>query len=189
MAKTKELSKDVRDKIVDLHKAGMGYKTIAKELVREEKKGCAACYRDGMRIPGLVSLRKTKRFDYQELLHNSSFCLVPRGRRLGSFRFLEALQAACIPVLLSNGWELPFSEIIDWSKAAVIGDERLLLQEFQMWLQEISGGQRWMASSLSNEHMKLSLLCTGNPAAPPADAVPSCLTVAADQAAHHHSST
>uniref|UniRef100_A0AAY5L2E0 Transposase Tc1-like domain-containing protein n=1 Tax=Esox lucius TaxID=8010 RepID=A0AAY5L2E0_ESOLU len=32
MAKTKELSKDVRDKIVDLHKAGMGYKTIAKHL-------------------------------------------------------------------------------------------------------------------------------------------------------------
>ncbi len=32
MAKTKELSKDVRDKIVDLHKAGMGYKTITKQL-------------------------------------------------------------------------------------------------------------------------------------------------------------
>ncbi len=32
MAKTKELSKDVRDKIVDLYKAGMGYKTIAKQL-------------------------------------------------------------------------------------------------------------------------------------------------------------
>ncbi len=32
MAKTKELSKDVRDKIVDLHKAGMGYKTIPKQL-------------------------------------------------------------------------------------------------------------------------------------------------------------
>ncbi len=32
MAKTKELSKDVWDKIVDLHKAGMGYKTIAKQL-------------------------------------------------------------------------------------------------------------------------------------------------------------
>ncbi len=32
MAKTKELSKDVRDKIVDLHKAGMGYKTIVTQL-------------------------------------------------------------------------------------------------------------------------------------------------------------
>ncbi len=32
MAKTKELSKDVRDKIVDHHKAGMGNKTIAKQL-------------------------------------------------------------------------------------------------------------------------------------------------------------
>ncbi len=32
MAKTKEQSKDVRDKIVDLHKAGIGYKTIDKPL-------------------------------------------------------------------------------------------------------------------------------------------------------------
>uniref|UniRef100_A0AAY5L9F0 Transposase Tc1-like domain-containing protein n=1 Tax=Esox lucius TaxID=8010 RepID=A0AAY5L9F0_ESOLU len=32
MAKTKELSKDVMDKIVDLHKAGMGYKTNPKQL-------------------------------------------------------------------------------------------------------------------------------------------------------------
>lgn len=41
---------------------------------------------------------------------------------------LSLLQAACVPVILSNGWELPFSEIIDWNTAAVIGDERLLLQ-------------------------------------------------------------
>ncbi len=32
MTETKELSKDVRDTIVDLHKAGMGYKTITKQL-------------------------------------------------------------------------------------------------------------------------------------------------------------
>ncbi|KAJ8353534.1 hypothetical protein SKAU_G00211010 [Synaphobranchus kaupii] len=32
MGKTKELSKDIRDKMVDLHKAGMGYRTIGKQL-------------------------------------------------------------------------------------------------------------------------------------------------------------
>ncbi|KAK3555375.1 hypothetical protein QTP86_014968 [Hemibagrus guttatus] len=32
MDKTKQLSKDVKDKIIDLHKAGMGCKTIAKQL-------------------------------------------------------------------------------------------------------------------------------------------------------------
>ncbi|KAI4886900.1 hypothetical protein NFI96_008680 [Prochilodus magdalenae] len=36
MGKTKELSKDVRDKIIDLHKAGMGYKTLSTTLGEKE---------------------------------------------------------------------------------------------------------------------------------------------------------
>ena len=32
MVKTRELCKDIRDKIVDLHKAGMGYRTIGQQL-------------------------------------------------------------------------------------------------------------------------------------------------------------
>ncbi|NXS69314.1 EXT1C protein, partial [Pandion haliaetus] len=73
-----------------------------------------------------------EKFNYQELLHNSTFCIVPRGRRLGSFRFLEALQVwggqgDGGPPSLGSGSSVPACAI-DWGKAAVVGNERLLLQ-------------------------------------------------------------
>lgn len=72
--------------------------------------------------------RLYEKYDYNDLLTNSSFCLVPRGRRLGSFRFLESLQASCIPVSMSNGYVLPFHEVLEWDRAALTIDERQLLQ-------------------------------------------------------------
>ncbi|XP_036034116.1 exostosin-like 1 isoform X2 [Onychomys torridus] len=62
-----------------------------------------------------------------ETLLKATFCLIP-GHRSAASCFLQALQAGCIPVLLSPRWELPFSEVIDWTKAAIIADERLPLQ-------------------------------------------------------------
>ncbi len=59
MAKTKELSKDVKiDKIVDLHKAGMGYKTIAKQL-GEKVTTVGAIIRKWMKHKITVNLPRT----------------------------------------------------------------------------------------------------------------------------------
>ncbi|KAF0875641.1 exostosin-like 1 isoform X1 [Crocuta crocuta] len=61
------------------------------------------------------------------LLPDATFCLIP-SHRSAALHFLQALQAGCIPVLLSPPWELPFSEVIDWTKAAIVADKRLPFQ-------------------------------------------------------------
>ncbi len=34
------------------------------------------------------------------------------------------MRFGCIPVVFSNNWEMPFSDIIDWKKCVVNFDER-----------------------------------------------------------------
>ncbi|XP_011811000.1 PREDICTED: exostosin-like 1 isoform X1 [Colobus angolensis palliatus] len=79
----------------------------------------------------------SKQTQGRETLPNATFCLISGHRPEAALRFLQALQAGCIPVLLSPRWELPFSEVIDWTKAAIVADERLPLQVLAA-LQEMS---------------------------------------------------
>ncbi len=58
MGKTKELSKDTRDKIVDLHKAGMGYRTIGKQL-GEKATTVGAVIRKRKKFKMTVNLSRT----------------------------------------------------------------------------------------------------------------------------------
>ncbi|XP_016812177.2 exostosin-like 1 isoform X3 [Pan troglodytes] len=95
--------------------------------------GSSACPWDGRceQDPGPGQTQR------QETLPNATFCLISGHRPEAASRFLQALQAGCIPVLLSPRWELPFSEVIDWTKAAIVADERLPLQVLAA-LQEMS---------------------------------------------------
>ncbi|XP_005097141.1 exostosin-2 [Aplysia californica] len=67
-----------------------------------------------------------KEYSYPAVLQNSTFCLVLRGNRLGQPSFLDALKAKCIPVVVADGFLLPFHEVLDWTRAAVtINEEQL----------------------------------------------------------------
>uniref|UniRef100_A0A3Q3KM81 Uncharacterized protein n=1 Tax=Monopterus albus TaxID=43700 RepID=A0A3Q3KM81_MONAL len=59
MGKTKELSKDTRDKIVDLHKAGKGYGAFAKQLGKN-RSIVGAIVRKWKRLKTTVSLPRTR---------------------------------------------------------------------------------------------------------------------------------
>ena len=57
---------------------------------------------------------------YHKLLNESVFCLFLRGSRVWSPRLLDGLWYGCIPVIISDYYDLPLQGIIDWKAIAVI---------------------------------------------------------------------
>ena len=51
-------------------------------------------------------------FYFQE----ATFCLVIRGARLGQTALYDAMKANCIPVVVADGYVMPFSEVLDWKR-------------------------------------------------------------------------
>lgn len=59
-------------------------------------------------------------FSYLNLLFKSKFSLLPRGNGWAlSYRHIEALNAESIPVIISDNYVLPFSELIDWDSCSI----------------------------------------------------------------------
>ncbi|KAK3595238.1 hypothetical protein CHS0354_021555 [Potamilus streckersoni] len=68
----------------------------------------------------------TLKYDYPHVLQDATFCLVLRGARLGQTALSDALMTGCIPVVVADGYVLPFSEVLDWKMAAIIVREEEL---------------------------------------------------------------
>lgn len=49
----------------------------------------------------------------------SKFCLIPRGKSAWSLRLFETLFSGCVPVLLSDKWELPFESFLDVTRFSI----------------------------------------------------------------------
>lgn len=62
--------------------------------------------------------------EFVDLAENSLFSFTPRGDCLFSYRLLEVMRAGSVPVILSDGWALPFEELIDWKRCSVVWPEK-----------------------------------------------------------------
>ncbi|RDX91240.1 putative glycosyltransferase, partial [Mucuna pruriens] len=69
-----------------------------------------------------VDLRATGALVYMEKLYKSKFCLCPYGP-IGSSRIADSIHYGCVPVIMSNYYDLPFKDILDWKKFSVIVKE------------------------------------------------------------------
>lgn len=89
-------------------------------------------YSSGVRSTIWHKFSRTRRFrlkrerfaGYQSEIRRSVFCLCPLGWAPWSPRIVESVALGCVPVIIADGIQLPFSETIQWSKISLTVAEK-----------------------------------------------------------------
>nr|XP_043606435.1 probable glucuronoxylan glucuronosyltransferase F8H isoform X2 [Erigeron canadensis] len=82
---------------------------------------------------------KLGRTDYFLHLRNAKFCLAPRGESSWTLRFYESFFVECVPVLLSDHAELPFQNVVDYSRVSIKWPSSRIGTQLLDYLESIPG--------------------------------------------------
>ena len=76
--------------------------------------------------------------DYLEIKGNAHFCLIPAGTSPWTNQLYESIHCGCIPVILSDEYEVAFQHVVEWRRISIKWPEAQMGEELYAFLTSLS---------------------------------------------------